>query len=166
LLFAAGFETTTNLIGNGLWALLSHPDQAAVWRADPSLGRTAVEELLRWDSPVQVNMRTALRPSEIAHEPLAVGDVVLVLQGAANRDPDHFPHAESLDVARTGTVALSFGSGIHHCLGAPLARMEGDVVFGSLLRRFSTLEPLVDEPEWRPGLAFRGLASLPVRVAS
>src|SRR3546814_9579177 len=95
LLFSAGFETTTNLIGNGLLALLQHPDQLERWRADPTLAPAAVDELLRWDSPVQMNMRTALEPAEIAGESLAAGDVVIVLQGGANRDPAHFPDADT-----------------------------------------------------------------------
>ena len=166
LLFAAGFETTTNLIGNGLLALLRAPDQLDRWRKDPALAHTAVEELLRWDSPVQVNLRTALQPAEIAGEALEPGDVLLVLQGGANRDPDRFDHAETLDVARSDNQPLSFGWGIHHCLGAPLARMEGEIVFNSLFERFGSIELLDENPEWRPNLTLRGLAALPVRVAA
>jgi cytochrome P450 len=166
LLFAAGFETTTNLIGNGLLALLRHPDQQRRWRDDPALDRTGVDELLRWDSPVQLNMRTALEPADVSGEPLARGDIVIVLQAAANRDPDHFADAESLDVGRVDNVPLSFGWGIHHCLGAPLARLEGEVVFGTLLRRFSSIELLDDAPRVRPNLTLRGLESLHVRVAA
>ena len=165
LLFAAGFETTTNLIGNGLLALLRAPDQLDRWRKDPSLAHTAVEELLRWDSPVQVNLRTALQPAEIAGEALEPGDVLLVLQGGANRDPERFDHAETLDVARSDNQPLSFGWGIHHCLGAPLARLEGEIVFNSLFERFGSIELLDDDPEWRPNLTLRGLAALPVRVS-
>jgi cytochrome P450 len=165
LLFAAGFETTTNLIGNGLLALLRAPDQFDRWRKDPGLAHTAVEELLRWDSPVQVNLRTALQPVEVAGEALEPGDAVLVLQGGANRDPDRFDHAETLDVGRADNQPLSFGWGIHHCLGAPLARMEGEIVFNSLFDRFDTIELLDDDPAWRPNLTLRGLAALPVRVS-
>ena len=164
LLFAAGFETTTNLIGNGLLALLRAPEQLDRWRRDPSLDRTGVEELLRWDSPVQVNLRTALQPSEVAGEALEPGDVVLVLQGGANRDPDRFDHAETLDPGRSDNQPLSFGWGIHHCLGAPLARMEGEIVFRSLFERFDTIELLDPDPSWRPNLTLRGLAALPVRM--
>jgi cytochrome P450 len=166
LLFAAGFETTTNLIGNGLLALLNHPDELDRWRNDPSLAHTAVEELLRWDSPVQLNMRTALEPAEVAGEPLARGEAVVVLQGGANRDPERFDHPEILDVGRADNAPISFGWGIHHCLGAALARMEGEVVFNALLRRCRTIENRVDEPEWRPTLTLRGLATLPVTVAA
>lgn len=166
LLFAAGFETTTNLIGNGLWALLSHPDQLARLRADAGLTASAVEEILRFDSPVQVNARSALGPAEVAGEPLAEEDVVICLQGAANRDPERFPDPDRFDIARDDGPPLSFGSGIHHCLGAGLARMEGQVVFRSLADRFHTIEPLVEQPEQRAGLTLRGLASLPVRVVA
>jgi cytochrome P450 len=166
LLFAAGFETTTNLIGNGLLALLNHPDELDRWRNDPSLAHTAVEELLRWDSPVQLNMRTALESADVAGEPLARGEAVVVLQGGANRDPERFDHPEVLDVGRDDNAPISFGWGIHHCLGAALARMEGEVVFNALLRRCRTIENRVDEPEWRPTLTLRGLATLPVAVAA
>src|SRR5207245_5925599 len=164
LLFAAGFETTTNLIGNGLLALLRHPDQLERWRSDPTLARTGVEELLRWDSPVQLNGRTALVPAEVAGQHLDPGDFVTILAAGANRDPARFADPEVLDIGRAENAPLSFGSGIHHCLGAALARMEGEVVFTSLLDRFGTIELAVDEPERRPTLVLRGLASLPGRV--
>ena len=166
LLFAAGFETTTNLIGNGLLALLNHPDELDRWRNDPSLAHSAVEELLRWDSPVQLNMRTALEPAEVAGEPLARGETVVVLQGGANRDPGRFDQPESFDVGRLDNAPISFGWGIHHCLGAALARMEGEVVFNALLGRCGTIERRGDEPEWRPTLTLRGLAALPVSVTA
>jgi cytochrome P450 len=166
LLFAAGFETTTNLVGNGLLALLRHPDQLQRWRADPDLARSGVEELLRWDSPVQLNARTALVPAEVAGQKLAPGDFVTLLVAGANRDPAKFGDGEVLDVGRSDNAPLSFGSGIHHCLGAALARMEGEVVFNSLLSRFGTIELAVDEPERRPTLVLRALKSLPVRLAA
>jgi cytochrome P450 len=166
LLFAAGFETTTNLIGNGLMALLSQPDQLERWRADPSLGRSAVEELLRWDSPVQLNGRTALVRAEVAGQVLEPGDFVTVLAAGANHDPSHFADPDVLDVGRADNVPLSFGSGIHHCLGAALARVEGEVVFNSLLGRFRTIELTGDEPVRKPTLVLRGLATLPVRLAA
>jgi len=166
LLFSAGFETTTNLIGNGLLALLQHPDQLERWRRDPALAHAAVEELLRWDSPVQLNMRTALEPADIAGEPLEPGDSVVILQGAANRDPERFEHPEQLDLGRADNTPLSFGWGIHHCLGASLARMEGEEVFNALLARCHTIEARFTEPEWRTTLTLRGLAILPVDVAA
>lgn len=165
LLFGAGFETTTNLIGNGLLALLRHPDQMRMLRADPALGPSAVEELLRYDSPVQVNSRTALEAAEVKGEPVEAGQILLILQGAANRDPARFADPDQLDVTRRDNVPLSFGWGAHHCLGAPLARLEGDVVFGAVLRRFPRIELAADHLEWKPGITLRGLASLPVEVA-
>lgn len=166
LLFSAGFETTTNLIGNGLLALLQHRDQLGRWRSDPGLAARAVDELLRWDSPVQLNMRTALEPADVAGTPLEPGDIVIILQGAANRDPARFADAETLDVARHDNAPLSFGWGIHHCLGAALARMEGEVVFNALLQRCRTIEARFHEPDWRPTLTLRGVAALPVEVAA
>ena len=166
LLFAAGFETTTNLIGNGLLALLRHPDQLARWRGDPGLARSGVEELLRWDSPVHLNGRTALEPAEVVRERLEPGDFVTVLAAGANRDPARFANPEVFDVGRADNAPLSFGWGIHHCLGAALARMEGEVVFNALLARFPTIELAVDEPERKPTLVLRGLASLPVRLGA
>jgi len=165
LLFAAGFETTTNLIGNGLWAFLSHPDQLERLRSEPGLVASAVEEVLRFDSPVQVNGRSALTAAHVAGEPLAADDFVICLQGAANRDPDRFPDPDRFDIGRDNGPPLSFGSGIHHCLGAALARMEGQVVFRRLVERFSRIDPLVEQPEQRTGLTLRGLATLPVSVA-
>jgi cytochrome P450 len=164
LLFAAGFETTTNLLGNGLLALLRHPDQLAAWRADPGHGATAVDELLRWDSPVQHNLRVALEPADLHGEAIEPGQRIIVLQGAANRDGLHFPDPETLDLARRDNVPMSFGSGIHHCIGAALARMEADLAFTALLQRFGTIELLDDEPEWRASFTLRGLLALPVRV--
>jgi cytochrome P450 len=161
LLFAAGFETTTNLIGNGMAALLAHPDQAALLRSRPELAGRAVEELLRYDAPVQTNGRTALSPTTIADVALNPGQIVLMLLGAANRDPHAFPDPDALDITRTGPAPLSFGAGIHFCLGAPLARMEGAELFPRLLARFPHLD-LAEEPRWRNGLSFRGLASLKV----
>jgi cytochrome P450 len=165
LLFAAGFETTTNLLGNGLLALLTHPDQLANWRSHPEIAPSAVEELLRFDSPVQFNLRTALEPADLAGDPLGRGDRVIVLQGAANRDPARFEDPDALDLRREDNVPLSFGWGIHHCIGAALARMEGEIAFNGLLARFPTMELLTDEPHWRPSFTLRGLLSLPLRVS-
>jgi cytochrome P450 len=166
LLFAAGFETTTNLLGNGLLALLRHPDQLEQWRQRPELAATAVEELLRWDSPVQLNMRVALEPAEVRGEPVNVGERIVVLQGAANHDPARFPDPETLDLARSDNVPLSFGWGIHHCLGAALARMEGQIAFTALLAAFGSIELLTEEPEWRSSFTLRGLLALPLRLAA
>ena len=166
LLFAAGFETTTNLIGNGLLALLRHPDQLERLRRDPSITVSAVEELLRYDSPVQVNARSALQPAELEGEVLEPGQTVLVLQGAANWDPERFADPGHLDLGRADNVPLSFGWGAHHCIGAALARLEGAVVFRALADRFSDIELYGDGVQRRPGITIRGLSALPVRLAA
>jgi cytochrome P450 len=165
LLFAAGFETTTNLLGNGLLALLRCPEQMAAWRADPELAPTAVDELLRWDSPVQLNLRAALEPADLFDEHLKAGERIIVLQGAANHDPARFENPDALDLARAGNTPMSFGWGIHHCIGAGLARMEGEIAFTSLLARFSSISLLTEAPEWRQSFTLRGLLSLPLRVS-
>jgi|HubBroStandDraft_6_1064221.scaffolds.fasta_scaffold02929_4 cytochrome P450 len=166
LLFSAGFETTTNLLGNGLLALLTHPEQLADWRAHPEIAPSAVEELLRFDSPVQFNLRAALEPAELAGQPLERGDRIVVLQGAANRDPEEFERPDELDLRRSPNTPLSFGWGIHHCIGAALARLEGEIAFNALLARFDSIELLDEEPQWRPGFTLRGLQSFPLRVAA
>jgi cytochrome P450 len=167
-LFAAGFETTTNLIGNGLLALLDHPDQLARLRADRSLVRPAVEEVLRWDSPVQASGRTAFADVEVRGVPVSAGDRVLTLLGAANRDPRTFPDPDRFDVGRDGAPPLSFGAGTHYCIGAALARAEGQVVFDRLIDRFPVIEPAWSDgerPRHRDAFVLRGLESLPVRFA-
>ena len=165
LMYAAGFETTTNLIGNGLYALLTHPDELARLRADRALVPSAVWELLRWDSPVQLNQRAALREVELFGETVAYGQLFTVLQGSGNRDEAVYPDADSLDVGRFVDRAtpppLSFGWGPHHCLGAALARAEGEIVFDALLERFGSFE-LVEQPRYRASFTLRGLTSLVV----
>jgi cytochrome P450 len=167
LLFGAGFETTTNLIGNGLLALLDHPDELRRLRDDPSLTKTAVEELLRWDSPVQIDGRVLFEDVELHGVPIAAGEQFVTLLGAANRDPRMFDESERFDVGRVGPAPLSFGAGIHFCLGAALARAEGHVVFERLLDRFSVIEPAWDDsrPTYRDTIVLHGLESLPVRVS-
>ena len=162
LLLVAGNETTTNLIGNGMLALLRHPDQLERLRADPSLIPAAVEELLRFDSPVQTDFRGAVRDCEVNGFPVRQGQGVITLLGAANRDPEAFEHPDRLDVGRAGGNHLSFGRGIHHCLGAPLARLEGRIVLETLLERFSSMRLLSERPAFRNSVVLRGLRSLPV----
>ena len=162
LLLVAGNETTTNLIGNGVLALLRHPDQLAALREDPGLITSAVEELLRFDSPVQVDVRSVLDDCEVNGFRVRRGDNVVTLLGAANRDPDRFEAPDRLDVRRGDQNHLSFGRGIHHCLGAPLARLEGRVVLQALIERFSSLRLLEDRPAFRSSVALRGLLALPV----
>ena len=162
LLFGAGFETTTNLIGNGLLALLRHPDELARLRADPGLLRSGVDELLRYDSPVQFDGRHVLADAEIAGIPVAAGSEVITILGAANRDPEHFSDPDRLDVGRDEGPPMSFASGIHRCLGAALAQAEGQVFFGRLLERFSGVELADPEPTFRNRITLRGLEALPI----
>ena len=149
LLFAAGFETTTNLIGNGLLCLLRNPDQFARLRAEPGLVPSAVEEMLRFESPVQVDARTAFEPVEIDGHRVDTGETVVTFLGAANRDPAEFVDPERFDVTRDPNHPLSFAAGIHYCLGANLARLEGRIVFDRLVRRTADIEWLDDASDWR-----------------
>lgn len=165
LIFAAGFETTTNLIGNGLLTLLRHPTETDRLRADPSLTEVAVEELLRVESPVQMDARRASRDVDLAGHVVPAGEWVITFLGAANRDPDHFDDPEHFRLVPRPTSVLSFASGVHYCLGASLARLEGQEVFRRLLDRFGTIE-LTEEPAWRATFVLRGLQSLPVRLAA
>ncbi len=162
LLFGAGFETTTNLIGNGLHALLTHPDELARLRADRTMMRSAVEELLRFDSPVQIDGRHAFEDVQVGGVNVRAGQEVVTLLGAANRDPDHFSDPDRLDLGRDEGPPLSFGAGIHYCLGAALARAEGQVVFDRLLQRYRSIELATDQPEWRNRITLHGLVHLPV----
>jgi cytochrome P450 len=166
LLFGAGFETTTNLVGNGLLALLRHPEELRRLRSDPALMRTAVEELLRWDSPVQLDGRTALRDADVCGEPVEAGTVVVTMLGAANHDPARFADPDTLDLRRDEGPSMSFGSGIHYCLGQALARLEGQVVFSRLLDRYARLELGAGDVAYRTSLTLRGLAALPVVLGS
>ncbi len=167
LLFGAGAETTTNLIGNGINALFNHPEQLDRLWADPELVPSAVDEILRYDSPVQIDGRSCLEPAEAYGVRFEPGDRVLTLLGAANRDPEHFDDPETFDIARgregRAEPVMSFGSGIHYCLGANLARVEGQEVFAGLIRRFSSIEPAGDRP-YRQRLVLRGLDTCPVTV--
>jgi cytochrome P450 len=148
-----------------LATLLTHPGELARLRAEPSLLPAAIEEILRFESPVQVDARSALVDADVAGEPVPEGQLVVTFLGAANRDPEVFADPETFRIVERDTPVLSFASGIHHCLGASLARLEGQVVFGRLLDRFATLELLDDEPAWRSTLVLRGLDHLHVRAA-
>jgi hypothetical protein len=165
LLFFAGFLTTTNLIGNGLLAFFRHPGELARLMEDPGLVAPAVEEILRYDTPVQFVHRLVLEDAEVDGQMLSEGDTVFTILAAANRDPARFPHPARFDIGRTDNLHLAFAWGLHFCLGARLARMEGQLVFAGLRERFSSLE-LRHEPVRRPGLAIRALDSLPVRFTS
>jgi cytochrome P450 len=165
LLYIAGHETTVNLIGNGTWALLGHRDQLELWRDDPALGPSAVDELLRFDSPVQLSRRIALADIEVGGFDVPAGAFVLTSLGSANRDPAVFgPTAEQLDLRRPDAARhLAFGSGTHHCLGASLARLQGAEAIGGLIRRFPELEATA-EPAWSGRLVLRGMESLPLTL--
>ena len=162
-LLAAGNETSVNLIGNGVLALLDHPEQLERLRADPELIPGAVEELLRFDSPVQTDFRSVLADCEVNGQALRQREHVVLLLGAANRDPELFEDPDRLDVGRRAGAHPSFGSGIHHCLGAPLARLAGRIVLEVLLERFRSMKLAGHRPRFRPGVVIRGLESLPVR---
>ena len=162
LLLIAGHETTVNLIGNGLLALLQHPDQLRALRDDPGLIQTGVEELLRFDGPVQRTGRMTTAEVEIGDKRIPRDAVVVSVIGAANRDPKQFADPDRLDVSRKDNRHIAFGFGIHFCLGAPLARLEGQIALGTLLRRMPKLALVSDVPEWRESSTLRGLKSLPV----
>ena len=166
LLFLAGHETTVNLIGNGVHALLDHPAQLAELAADPSLDANAIEELLRWDSPVQFSRRIMLQSVEMDGNVFEAGSLVMTCLGAANRDPDKFgPTAGELDLRRTDAREhVSFGSGVHHCLGAALARLEGQEAIGRLVRRFPAVERAGD-PVHNERIVLRGFDALPVLLS-
>ncbi|MCZ0935077.1 MAG: cytochrome P450 [Gemmatimonadetes bacterium] len=163
LLLAAGSETAANLIGNGVLALLRHPGQLQRLREDPALIPSAVEELLRYDPPVQTDFRRVLVDCEVNGFRLRKRDNVAVLLGAANRDPEKFENPDRVDFGRDQRSHLSFGSGIHYCLGAPLARLQGRIALEMLLERFRSIRLLQDRPRYRPSVIMRGLESLPVR---
>jgi cytochrome P450 len=162
LLFAAGFETTTHLIGNGLLALLRHPGELARLRADRSLVRSAVEELLRYDSPVQLAARTTYEELSVGGQTIPERNLVVAMLGAANRDPARFHDPDRLDVGRDEGAPMSFGGGIHFCLGAALARLEGQIVLDRLLDRFASMELVGGPPTVRDSLTLRGLVDLRV----
>jgi cytochrome P450 len=164
LLLAAGFETTTGLLTNGLLALLANPGQAATLRAHPDTAPSAVEELLRYDSPVQMLFgRRATEPLDRSGVHLEPGQRVVTVLGAANRDPSVFEAPDELRLDRRDAPHVSFGGGVHYCLGAPLARLEAEVAFSMLTKRFPDLE-VVGEPVPRPGIALHGHTSLLVRT--
>jgi len=162
LILIAGHETTTNLIGNGTLAFLEHPEQLARLAADPGLVAGAVEECLRYDSPVQLTSRQAREDLDLCGLPVAAGTEVSVIFGAAHRDPRQFAEPDRFDIARPGCAHLAFGHGAHFCLGASLARLEGEVIFGALARRMPALALAGEAPPRRPGLVLRGLRALPV----
>jgi cytochrome P450 len=165
LLLVAGHETTVNLIGNGVLALLRHPDQLALLRADPGLLPGAVEELLRYDGPVETSTpRFSTAQVDLPGGTIPAGEQVIVVLASADRDPERFADPDVLDVRRADVRHLAFGRGVHYCLGAPLARMEGRIALGTLLRRFPGLRSAVpfEDLEWRRSMLMRGLRAFPV----
>lgn len=164
LLLAAGHETTTNLIGNGLFTLSNHPDVLEELRQNPDLTSSAVEEILRYEPPIQRTGRFAHDDLELYGEHVKKGQMVVTLLAAANRDPSQFPKPASFDIHRKPNRHVAFGTGIHFCLGAPLARLEGNIAFRKLLSRFPGMEIDVADPQWNELVIFRGLKELPGRV--
>lgn len=165
LLLVAGHETTVNLIGNGTLALLEHPDQIARLRNDPTLITPAVEELLRYASPVETaTERYAREPITLAGVTIPRGALVFAVIASANRDERQFTNPDALDITRAPNKHLAFGQGVHYCLGAPLARLEGQIAINTLLRRYADIRPVVAPQalRWRRGLVVRGLEALPV----
>lgn len=174
ILLFAGFETTVNLIGNGVYALLTHPEQRerlqkALAEGDTGLLETGVEELLRFDGPVELaTWRFATEELALGGQRIAAGDPVLVVLAAADRDPERFEHPDTLDLSRRDNQHLGYGHGIHYCLGAPLARLEGRTALATLLRRLPDLRLAADPADlrWRGGLIMRGLRTLPVEFTA
>jgi len=163
-LFLAGHETTTNLIGNGLYALLRHPEQLAKLRAEPALVENAIEELLRFDSPVQVASRVALEAMEIEGVAIETEVPILVAIACANHDPRRFERPDDLEVTRADPKPLSFGGGPHFCVGAALARLESKHAFEQLVTRTRNIELAADRVTWRPSFSLRGLVALPITL--
>ena len=166
LLLVAGHETTVNLLTGGALALIENPDQLARVRDDPTVVRSAVEEMLRYVSPVQLTGRIALEDMDIAGTRITPGEFSLLLLASANRDPAAFAEPDVFDVARPDANHLGFGFGIHHCLGAPLARLEAQVALPALVRRAKTLERTNDELSYKENIVLRGLATLPVTLSA
>jgi cytochrome P450 len=163
LLLNAGHEATVNVTGNGWWSLFRNPEQLARLRADPTLVPRAIEELMRWDTPLQMFERWVLEDADICGARVPKGAELGLLFGSSNRDPDVFDRPDQLDVGREPNPHVSFGAGVHFCLGAPLARLELETSFSTVLRRLPTLT-LLEEPTWKPNYIIRGLREL--RVAA
>ena len=164
LLFIAGFETTTNLIGNAILSFLEEPDQYRLLRARPELAANLASELLRHDTPVQLANRVATEDIEVGGLTIAAGDSVFLMLGAANRDPGRYESPDALDLTRTDIHPLTFGGGIHHCLGAALATAEIDILFREVAARFPSLDATGDRPRYRDRLALRGIAAVELAV--
>jgi cytochrome P450 len=164
LLLFGGHETTTNLIGNGMLALLRNPDQMAALQGDLSLAADAVEETLRYDGPAKVSVRTVHDDLEVHGHQLRAGDRLFLVPAAANRDPRQYPDPDRFDIRREDKVHIGFGIGIHFCLGASLARLEGELALRALVERFPAARLATEDLAWHPTLLSRGVTSLPLLV--
>ena len=164
VLMVAGIETTTNLIGNGMLALLRHPGQLRLLREEPTRIRDAIDEMLRYDSPVQTDFRVAKSDIAVGSCTIKSGDGVILLTGSANRDESVFDNPDTFDITRKASRHLSFGHGVHHCIGAELARMEASAVFTAALRGSGTISLAEGDPRYRTSTVIRGLEALPLRV--
>jgi cytochrome P450 len=164
MLMTGGQETTTNLIGNGILTLLRHPDQLEKLQADRFLIPSAIEELLRYESPIQYTSRLAPQDMQMGGKTIRKRQAVIAVMGAANRDPERFPDPDRLDLARQDNRHLAFAWGAHFCFGAPLARLEGEIALETMLRRMPGMSLEPSPVTWRENLGFRGLTALPVRI--
>ena len=164
ILLSTGHETTTHLIGNGVLALLQNPDQMQKLRNQPALLSNAIEEMLRYDNPVQITYRSALEDVEIGNKRISKGDLVNSIIGSANRDPEQYTNPDQFDITRKEGRHLGFGLGVHFCIGAPLVRLEAEIAFTTILRRLSELRLATENLEWQEHPIFRGLKSLPVFI--
>jgi cytochrome P450 len=164
LLLVAGHETTSNLIGNAVLLMLRFPDERKRLQDDLSLLPSAVDECLRYESPIQFTDRAVVRDRELAGQPLRRSQMVAVVLAAANRDPDHFPDPERFDVGRTENHHLAFGQGNHFCLGSQLAKLEGELALGALLRRFPDFQGSPEPPAWRRSMIIRGPEAVPLEL--
>jgi cytochrome P450 len=164
LLLVAGHETTVNLISGGTLALLRHPDQCELFRTDPGVTRSGVEEMLRYVSPVQLTGRALTEDLRLGEVEFEAGDFAMLLLASGNHDPEQFEDPERFDLTRNPNNHLGFGFGIHHCLGAPLARMEAQVALTSLVRRAPNLALTVDDVAYKTNVVLRGMVALPVAM--
>ena len=164
ILLSTGHETTTHLLGNGLLALLQNPHQLQLLKDDPSLLDLTIEETLRYDNPVQITYRSAVADAELNGKSIRKGDLVNTIIGSANRDPARFTNPNRFDITRNEGRHLSFGLGIHYCIGAPLVKLEAEIAFETILNRFPDLRLATESLEWQEHPIFRGLKSLPVEL--
>ncbi|MCI0554075.1 MAG: cytochrome P450, partial [Anaerolineae bacterium] len=162
ILLSTGHETTTHLIGNGLLALLQNPDQMQKLRDQPVLAASAIEEMMRYDNPVQITYRSAIEDVEISGKQIHKGDLINSILGSANRDTERYTDPDRFDITRNEGRHLNFGLGIHFCIGASLVRLEAEIAFNTILRRFPNLRLAADHLDWQEHPVFRGLKSLPV----